>query len=104
CFSFFNQTGRAPCQCRTAKLHCKHVCDQPCMPAIAVRKRMGQYQPMMKSNGYLIERVCVVLNPIANVTQQGHESLSNFVELNSDVFFGASILARPLPCLVEHLP
>src|SRR6202021_2226551 len=58
----------------------------------------------MKTNAFFLEWVCAVLNPIWNVTEQRHESVSNLMEWNSDVFFGASILARPLPRLVEHLP
>src|SRR6266446_672316 len=74
------------------------------MPAVSVRKRVNEHKLMMEPNGYFVGGVCAVLNPIANGTEQSHDSLSNFMDGNSDVFFGAAILARPLPCLVEHPP
>ena len=57
---------------------------------------------MVKANGYFIRRIGVVLDPIAYVTAQRHEPLSNFVDWNSDVLLRAPVLPGPLPRLVEH--
>jgi|SRR6516164_7853522 len=48
---------------------------------------------MVKPNYSFIGRVSFVFNPISNVTKQGHEPLSNFVERNSDVLLETSIFA-----------
>src|SRR5580658_8111171 len=63
---------------------------------------MNVYKPMVKANSYFVRGVRAVLDPIPNVTAQRHESVSNFMDWNPHVFLGASVLTRPLPCLVEH--
>ena len=63
---------------------------------------MNECEPMVKANGYLIRRIGVVLHPVAYVTAQSHESLSNFVDWNPDVLLSAPVLPGPLPRLVEH--
>jgi hypothetical protein len=72
------------------------------MSTVAVRKWMNVYKPMVKANSYFVGGVRAVLDPIPNVTAQRHESVSNFMDWNPPVFLGASVLTRPLPCLVEH--
>jgi hypothetical protein len=103
CLTFFDQIGGTPSKYGAAKLQCEHICDQAGMPTVAVRKWMNVYKSMVKANSYFVGGVRAVLDPIPNVTAQRHESVSNFMDWNPNVFLGASVLTRPLPCLIEHL-
>lgn len=80
----------------------QHICHESRMATVAVRKGVDENQAVMKADGEFIGRIGFVLQPIARIAKQGGEAFANFMVGNTNVFFGCSISARPLPSLIEH--
>lgn len=56
----------------------------------------------METNGNLIRREDLVLHPIPTVPEQCAESVINFMNGYTKIFFGLSVLPGPQPRFVEH--
>src|ERR1700690_223801 len=72
------------------------------MPAIAVRKRVYEYQTVMEPHYYFVRRMRIALNPIANVAEQHRQPLRDFSKGNPEVLLGLPVLPCPPPRLIEH--
>src|SRR5262249_43443201 len=73
------------------------------MSPVAVGEGMNQSQPMMETNGALVERVTPVsklrLDVLAEIVELRRDLISEY----ADVLLGEAERSRPFPNLVEHL-
>jgi hypothetical protein len=70
----FHEIRGAPTERGTSCLHHEQIRNQAGVPPIAVRERMNQYQPMMESNRYFVDRIRGVLDPVASIAEWRFDS------------------------------
>ena len=91
-----------PCEHRPAQSPYDDVCDEPSMATVAVSERMNPNELMVKPNSKLVRLEGLMLYPIARITQQSRQRLTDLVVRNADVLFRGPVDPCPLPGLVEH--
>src|SRR5579863_3943655 len=80
----------------------QHIRHQTGVAAITVGKWVDQNQAVMKADRQFIRRIGSVFHPIPRITEQGSQSLADFMMGNANVFLCGSIQTSQKPGLIEH--
>lgn len=93
----FHQVRPAPAEPLPPKLSDQQVGGQPRVTSVAVRERMDRDEAVVEAHRNLIRREGLVVNPVADVANQGVEIHSDLVRRDADVELGGPLGAGPSP-------
>jgi hypothetical protein len=85
-------------------LHDDHIGKEASVPSVSIGEGMNLHQPVMVTNGYLIDVKSSVLKPVVDVSKNCRYPGHDLVEWNTQVFVRLAIPPSPSPGLIEHSP
>jgi hypothetical protein len=72
------------------------------MATVAIGEWMNPDEPMMKPDSEFVRLKGLMFDPIASITQETRQRLTDLVMRDTDVLFCGSVGAGPFPRLVKH--
>ena len=79
------------------------ICHNACMATLSIRKKVNEYETVVKSYGRFVWDICLVCCPVADVFQKISELDANLKRVNTNIFLGPAKRSRPSPYLTKQV-